>query len=135
MPTHRPPGGVAAVEVGGPCVVVASRCSRREYQPVATARFADQPGRDPAGRQVPSQTDDVGAKLFGGKFRSRPGKADQLRGRKELTGAPREEGQQLRLSTSQGQPLAGIREHAPANVEVEAGQIPQAPLPKIEPRL
>src|ERR1700681_718624 len=126
---------MAAVEVGGPSFVVASGCSRGEDQPVAAAWFADQLCRDPARREVPSQTNDVGPKLFGREVGSRPGKVHQLRGRKKLAGAPRKEGQQLHLSTSQRQPTATIREYTPADVEVEAGQIPQAPLPKIEPRL
>lgn len=98
--------------------------SRREYQPVAPAGFADEPRRDPGGRQVPSQTDDVGPKLFGGKLGSAPGQADQLRGRKELPGPLGEEGEQLRLPTRQRQPLAGIAEDAPPNIQVEARELP-----------
>jgi len=73
---------------------------------------------------VASQADDVGAKLFGGKLGRRPGKADQLRRREELTGPPREEGQQFRLATGKRQLPPRIGEHAPPNVEVEAGEIP-----------
>jgi len=52
---------LAAVEAEGPCALVASSRSRGEYQPVAAARFAHEPGRNPGGRQVASQADDVGA--------------------------------------------------------------------------
>src|ERR1700693_3547849 len=124
---------IDGVEVRGPCFVAVVSCSRGEQEPVATARFADQPGRDPRGRQVASQADDVGAKLFAGKLGRPPGKADELRCRKELTRPPGEEGQQLHLATGKGQPLPRIAQHAAPNVEVESGQPPQAPLPELEP--
>src|ERR1700737_128586 len=133
MPSRRPPD--AGVEVGGPCFVVASSRSRGEYQPIATARFADQPGRDPCGCQVASKTDDVGAKLFGGELGRRPGEADQLRRREELTGPAGEEGKQFRLATSQGQPPPRVSEHAASQVEVEARKPPQATFPEIQPQL
>src|SRR6266700_5128662 len=84
---------------------------------------------------MPPQADDVGPKLFRGELGRRPGEADKLRRRKELAGSPGEEREQFGLPTRQGQPLAGVIEYAPPNIEIEAGKLPPAPLPKIEPQL
>src|SRR5205823_6309706 len=107
--------------------------SCREHQTVASPRLTHKARRQLAGRQVTSQPHDIRPELLGGELRRSPGLVHQLLRGVELTGSLREKGEKLGLAPGQTQTVAGMAEQPAPDVEVQAGELPEALFPELQP--